>query len=320
MPASAFISFGVGIVVLLLASHIMLQLIQVVAAKWKFSPLLVSMVLISFGTTLPELVVTISAVAKNDLGLAMGNIVGSSVLNITLIFGLAVLAGTVRIGNHKTQKNTFIMFLIAALLVLLRFSALPNLVQAGFLITALVGSLAYDYHLAINGRKKEDKRMLSKIIKTEKKHHRYPPLAFLLLFVAGISGLVAGGFLIVNAIETMAYFWQISTTVLGLTLIAIATSMPELITILMAEHEEEDKVVVGTLIGSNTFNMTVFPAIVLMAGSIKQYVPVVDMVFLLVSCLIFLFVIFHYRKQTIPHRVGLGLVIFFLIFAYMTMN
>ena len=320
MLTTALFSFALGVVILLLSSHTFLQIIQSLAAKWKFSPLLISLVVVGLGTSLPELMVTISAISQNDIGLTLGNLVGSSVVNISLIFGLSILAGTVKIGNNKTQKNSLIMIFTTTLFVVLRFSALSNFIQAILLLSGLILALSYDYILAVNGRHHEDRTLLSKITKEEEKHRHYPPIVVIILLIASTIGLMTGGSIIVSAAESLAYAWQISTSVVGLTILSVATTMPELITILIAEREKEDKVVVGTLIGSNIFNLTLFPTIILFGSKLKYTLPLIELLYLLLATFVFVWVIFHFRHHNIPHKVGLGLVLLFLIFTFLTIG
>jgi len=288
---------------------------QTISAKWKLSPLLVSLVIVGLGTNLPELVVTISSLTHHDPGLAFGNLVGSSIINLSLIFGLAVVAGHVKIGNHKTQKNALVLLGVTLLFIALRFSPIPNAIQAVLLLLALGGSLGYEYWLGVQGRKHEDKNLITKMVKVEKKKHHYPAGITTVAFILSLVGLIFGGSLTVTAIESLAVIWGISTTVLGLTLTSISTSLPELITILLAEKHENNKVVVGTLLGSNLFNLTLFPAIILFNTSLRSILPISDLLFLLAITLAFVFVLFRYRLKEVTHRMGIGLLVIFLIFA-----
>ncbi|MBU0978722.1 hypothetical protein KKF92_02740 [Patescibacteria group bacterium] len=310
------ISFAIGIAILLVSSYVFLELMQEFSAKFKISPLLVSLVIIGLGTNIPELVVTISAISYHDPGLAFGNIIGSCIVNLSLVFGLAVVTGHIRIGNNKTQKNALVLMGMTALFIILRQSAISNFWQAVLLLLAMIGALAYDYWLAILGRKHEDRSLISRLIKTEKKKRHYPIWLQIIALILCIAGLFFGGDIVVTAIEHLAQVWQISTTVLGLTLTAVSTSMPELMTILLAERREDNKVVVGTLIGSNIFNLTLFPAILLFSTTQKGILPINDLLFLLATTLAFVFVLFRYRLRNVTHRMGLGLLIIFLLFAF----
>lgn len=315
---ASLLSFIIGIAILLASAQLFLQLMQALSAKIKFSPLFISMVVVGLGTNLPELVVTISALSRSDVGLAMGNLVGSSIVNLSLIFGLAVLAGSVRIGNNKTQKNAIMLFIISCLFVGLQQSIFPNHWQAVVLLLAMAVALTYDFVLAKKGSQHEDKSMLKVIETVQEKKRQYTFWQSVLFFLISLAGLVTGGWLTVSAVETLAVLWGISTTIIGLTLTALATSTPELITILLAEHDHEDKVVVGTLVGSNLFNLTLFPAIVLGFTSIKQLLPTLDLSLLIGIMILFTMILFGYKGKHIPRWLGLILVIYFVVFALLT--
>jgi len=314
------ISFVFGLVILLISSYVFLELMQIVSAKWKFSPLLVSLVIIGLGTNIPELVVTISSISYHDPGLALGNIVGSCIINLSLIFGLSVITGHVKIGNNKTQKNALVLLGITVLFFTLRQSAISNSIQAILLLLTMVGALAYDYWLGIKGRRHEDRSLLQKLVRTEKKKRQYPVWVQVIALILSLVGLFFGGDIVVTAVEHLAQVWQISTTVLGLTLTAVSTSMPELITIVLAQRQEDNKVVVGTLIGSNIFNLTLFPAILLFSTTQKGILPISNLLFMLAITLAFVYVLFKYRLKSVTHRMGLGLLIFFLIFVIASTN
>ncbi|MFZ1721759.1 MAG: hypothetical protein WAU07_04600 [Microgenomates group bacterium] len=309
MIATLF-SFGVGLLVLLASSHAFLHLSKQVAARWKFSPLFVSLVIVALGTNLPELTVTIAAIARNDSGLAIGNLLGSSIANITLILGLATLFGSVRIGTTKTPKNAAL--LLAATLVFcgLLISNISAFLSAVILVAILGLGLTYQYILAKNGRLHEDKKLLKLLDTFEKKQKKLPASLFILALFASIAGLGVGGYVSVQAVSRLAELLGLTTTFLGFTLTAISTSLPELLTVLLASNAKDAKVVFGTLIGSNLFNATLFPAIIM----VYQGMPYVDLHSMgaLVVCTVILAAIVNFHQgESVPKSVSVGLIILY---------
>jgi cation:H+ antiporter len=316
MPA--IFSFSAGLVVMLIAAKIFLDLTKEFSAKWKFSPLFISLVVVALGTNLPELTVTIAALGNADPGLAMGNVVGSSIANLTIVLGASTLFAKVRIGTTKTPKNASLLLLITVLFSILTLSSVSIIYKIILLITALLVSLVYQYILALNGREHEDKKLLKLIQKLELKKRKFPSIVYLILFLGSLAGLSIGGNITVKAVEDLSHILQLSTTVLGLTLTALATSMPELMMSLIASSRKDNKVILGTLMGSNIFNLTIFPAIILSstaAFKIKKFISTKEIFFLMLVTMIFYGIIKKYNGKNFSKEISVLLIAMFALFS-----
>lgn len=312
-------SFSVGLLVMLISAHVFLNVAKDISAKWKFSPLFISLVIVALGTNLPELTVTIASLSNSDPGLAMGNVVGSSIANLTIILGVSTLFGSVRVGTTKTPKNTLILILITVLFSVLMLSSVRVFYQVALLILALIFALMYQYKLAKYGRLHEDRKLLELLDKLHRKKKYLPKYAYFLLFFGSLIGLAIGGQITVTAVETLADLLVISTTLLGLSLTAIATSLPELLMAIIASNKEDNKVVLGTLIGSNIFNLTLFPAIVLFSTigyKIRKFISIKEIFFLLLITVTFYFVVQRNLGKNISKKTSLVLITLFPIFMY----
>lgn len=316
MLPQTLLAFAIGLAIILISSTIFLRIIQRAADKWKVSPLVMSIVVVALGTTLPELALTISAVAQNDPGLAIGNILGSSVLNITLVLGVATLFGSVRIGTKKTQRNAWLLLGATTLFIAVSFSTLRPITAAAVLIIALILSLIYQYMAAVNGRTHEDKKVLASIKQQLKKKHKpYPTYIYAIGFVASAAGLGLGGHITVTTVTMLSEILNLSTTILGLTLTAVATSLPELVVTVLASAKHNDKVVVGTLLGSNIFNLTLFPAIILLFAP-SFFLDPIEFAFLLLASISVFAIIRRYKGTNIPKKISIGLIGLFIAFVY----
>jgi len=251
-------SFAVGLIVMLISAQTFLNVVRELSVKWKFSPLFISLVIVALGTNLPELTVTIASLNNGDPGLAMGNVVGSSIANLSIILGITTFFGKVRIGTTKTPKNATILMVITLLFAVLTLSSVRTYYQVILMSIAIIFSLVYQYVLAKYGRLHEDKKLLALIDKVNKKKKFMHPAIYIILFIGSLIGLTIGGQVTVNSVEDLSLILGLTTTFLGLTLTAIATSLPELMLSLIATKKDENKVVLGTLIGSNIFNLSLF--------------------------------------------------------------
>ena len=319
MLIPAIFSFSVGLIVMLLSAQVFLNITQELSVKWNFSPLFISLVIVALGTNLPELTVTLASLNNSDPGLAMGNIVGSSIANVTLILGISIFFGNIRVGTTKTPKNAVILLLLTSLFSVLMLSSVHVPYQVILLLLAVVFAITYEYLLALNGRLHEDKKLLKLIAKINQKRKYKPKLVYLVLFLGSLIGLAVGGQVTVTAVEDLSLVFNLSTTVLGLTLTAIATSLPELLLSVIATNKKENKVVLGTLIGSNIFNLSLFPAIILFSTigfKIKKFITIKEVFFLLLVTVLFYTILKKYQGKVIAKKLGLLLILLFPLFTF----
>ena len=303
---------------MLISSQAFLSVTQELAAKWKFSPLFISLVIVALGTNLPELTVTSVALYKQEADLAMANLIGSSIANITLIFGTAALFGTVRLGTNKSQKNTVLLLSITVLFVVLLLSSITNINKAFIFFLAISASLLYQYLTARNGRLHEDKKLLNKLQHMYFKKRKYSKLYYSSMLITTTAGLAIGGLVTVTAVESLAHILGYATSVLGLTLTAVSTSLPELLLTVLASQKQENKVVLGTLVGSNVFNLALFPGIILAVGD-QGPISTWELYSLLIITIFFSIMIFMYKGRNIPKKISLALITVFMVFVWRTL-
>lgn len=317
MLLETLLSFVIGLAIILIAAQLFLKIAEKLAVQWKLSPLFVSVVVLALGANLPEATVTISSLLNEDPGLAMGNLLGSSILNITLILGLGIVLGSVRIGTKKTQYNAAFLLWHIFLLVGLKFSSVEPIYRGITLITSMVITLVFQYVLAANGRTHEDKKFFSSLKKISQKQ---PGVRWYLAgfgIAASIAGLVTGGTLVISSIDTLSALLNLSTTILGLTLTAVATSFPELILTVVAALKGENKVVVGTLIGSTLFNISLLPGLILLFSQPADIEPI-EFIFLLLAGTAAASLIYFYKGMTVPKVAGVVLIGIFTLFMMTT--
>jgi cation:H+ antiporter len=311
--------FASGVALLLISSKLLVEVSKQLAEKWRLSPLFVSLILVALGTNLPELTVLVSSLLKGDAGLAMGNVVGSNISNITLIFGAGVLLHSPRIGTVKTQKNNIVMILLTTLFVLLEFLPIHPTIKGISLLLFFIGFFIYQYTLAKYGRLHEDKNLFKKIEKETKKvfTENGSVLIPILAVIGSIVGLGVGSDLIVSSVEQLSTLLAISTTLIGITLVATTTSLPEMITIIIAGTKKEDKIVVGTLIGSNIYNLSMFVPIILLSPYQAQ-LAAEELIYLLFSVFFFGYVIVSSKGKTVPKVYGVISILIFIFFLFTT--
>jgi cation:H+ antiporter len=304
-----------GTALLLSGANLLVKASENLANTLKISPLFISLTLVALGTSLPELTVSSVASLNHDPGLAIGNLIGSNVANSTLILGMAVLAGTFRIGTTKTQRNAWILTAVTAIFIFTQIFGRYLGSPGTLLIGIAIGITLLEYWYASRGRERED---LLRFISLPPK---LPPLHLTILSTSvGIVTLVLGGHLLVTGTQLLSQILNLSTTVLGLTLTALATSLPELVTTVIAQRKGDEKIAMGNILGSNLYNLAFVGGLISLKPTPGVVTPT-EIYFLIISSLIIFALIKAYKGQSPPARLGTVGIIMFIIFVisvYMT--
>lgn len=220
------------------------------ARSFGLSKLLVSIVIIGFGTSMPEMTVSVLAALEGSPEIALGNIVGSNTANILLIFGIAVMLKPIRIVNKDLRRDIIVMMATSILLCILAITDSLNFTSGALMLLALVLYLFWclrqdgENKLELASHMEED---------VEGKKHYSVKVASLFSFL-GLGLLVTGAYLLIEGSIALARDFGISEAVIGLTIVAVGTSLPELATAIVAAVRNHGDVVLGNILGSNIFN------------------------------------------------------------------
>lgn len=304
----SIIKFIIGIGILLFSTQKLVKLAERISQIMRISPLVVGTTLVALVTTSPELIISIVAAYRGDVGLAMGNIIGSNIVNVLMVFPVGILIGKLRIGTHKTQQNVLFMLGATIIFLIAQFIKIPKSASGLVLICLAAFFSVIEYRLGVIGRDFEDSKRF-KSLKTHKLDLTtifYGPLLLL--------GIVAGGFLVVDSIEMISKLSGISTAILGLTLTAVATSLPELFTTLFSQEDNQEKLTIGNIIGSNVYNLLFTGGILLLFPS-QFMVPLKDWVWLIGTSFGFAAVLSHHSGKK-PARL-MGVVLLFILIIYL---
>ena len=239
-----FFSF-LGLLLLVISGDFLVRGAIELSSRLRISALLVSLTIVAFGTSAPELIVAIKATLNGAPGLAMGNVVGSNIANILLVLGLPILLVRLQNDIADTRRSFVFMIFASVLFVFLGMSGSFSLVYGVVLLSLLIFILADSFR---QGRKNiENYENKSRKLKS------WSSIIFFLLL--GILGLPLGADILVKNASLLAHDYGISDAIIGLTLVAIGTSLPELATTFVAVMRKKADVVLGNLIGSNIFNL-----------------------------------------------------------------
>ena len=249
---TAWLLCGLGLLILLLAGDALVRGAVNVSLRLGVPALIVSLTIVAFGTSAPELLVAIKAVQENAPGIALGNVVGSNTANVLLVMGIPALL-TVIHTSHCDSRKTYLQMLAASVL----FIALAWFGTFTWLSGALLlAALAYVLHDMF--RDAQAHRRAGEADELEIIEEADPDMPWWRIFVyllLGLVGLPLGANLLVENATVIAQIYGVSDEVIGLTLVAVGTSLPELATSVMAALRRHAEVALGNVIGSNLFNL-----------------------------------------------------------------
>lgn len=224
-----------------------------IAKALKIPSIIIGLTLVSMGTSMPEASVSIQSAIKGNADISIGNILGSNIFNTLLILGISALFVALLIDREMKLLDIPIMVATYVVLALFSFVITPNVIDRLEAIAMLILFAGYMWFLFM--RAKKNKIIKPEEIETEKDKKQKPMWVSIILTIIGLAGIVGGGTLTVNYAEKIAIGLGMSQTLVGLTICAVGTSLPELVTSVVAAIKKENDIAVGNVIGSNIFNI-----------------------------------------------------------------
>jgi cation:H+ antiporter len=261
----------IGIVAITIGANFLVNGASSLGKKLGMTDIVIGLTIVAFGTSAPELIVNIFAGAKGNTDLAIANVLGSNIMNILIVIGIAAMIYPIKVSKNTLKKD--IPFNLAAVVILwfmvndtLLFpnhysSNTINFWEGFILLVLLIVFLYYSYSTTMKGRKAR-KALMAKNIKpeldpliAEVPKKKYPLYKDIILIVIGLTALYFGGNWTVESAETIALNFGISNTIIGLTVVAVGTSLPELATSIIAGIKKNPDLALGNAIGSCVFNI-----------------------------------------------------------------
>ena len=267
---TAWLLSGLGLLILLLAGDALVRGAVNLSLRLGVPALIVSLTIVAFGTSAPELLIAISAIKENAPGIALGNVVGSNTANILLVLGVPALLATLHTSECNSRKNYIFMLLASVLFIGLAFCGVFNLLSGAILLAGLALILINAFREAHAHRKACGEACADDddLEALEEADPDMPYWKVSIYLILGLIGLPMGAHLLVDNATVIARTYGVSETVIGLTLIAVGTSLPELATTVMAALRRQADVALGNVIGSNMFNLLAIVGIATLFGRI----------------------------------------------------
>ena len=252
MTLTAFLLTAAGLALLFVGGELLLRGAVAIALRSGLSPMLIGLTIVAFATSMPELLVTVTAGLGGVTDIGVGNVVGSNIANILLILGAAALIRPIVVHSRIVLRDASAVVLASALFILFAlmgdFSSLHGAVMIALLVTYVW--ISYRWELNGNGSEAVEAEVLDE---AEKVPGSLPKC--LLILAAGLGGLCLGSDFLIDGAVVIARAAGVSETVIGLTLVAFGTSLPELATAIVAGLRDHTDVTLGNVLGSNIFNI-----------------------------------------------------------------
>jgi len=214
-----------------------------IALAAKVSTIVVGITVVAFGTSLPEMAVSLAASVKGEPEITLGNVIGSNIANILLVLGIAAVISPIKVDRHVVTRDTMLVLGSGALLLVLAITGNLTRVHGLIMLVAFVGYLAYYVRDAIHHKQMD-----------MPEQEDFKPGVSIIMLAGGIICILIGSDILVDSAVFIATSFGISPAIIGLTMIAIGTSLPELATSAMASKKGESDISIGNVLGSNVFN------------------------------------------------------------------
>ena len=281
-----------GLIALTFGGEVLLRGSVGLAKSLGLSPLLIGLSVVAAGTSMPELIVSVNAGLQGAADIAVGNIVGSNIANILLILGAGALIAPIPVLPAAVMKDTIVMLGATLLFIAFALSGTLERWQGLVMPGALIAFLVWSYHHHAQGPGTEN----SKGEDTETAPQS--PLLASLFVVAGLGALILGADVLIDGALFIARAFGVSEVVIGLTLVALGTSLPELATVMVAAFRGQPDVALGGVLGSNIFNILLILGLVVLVSpfAVAPDVIAFDMWVMLGSSL-FILPAMLYRKK-----------------------
>lgn len=303
-----YILLIVGFVLLIKGADLFVDGASSVAAKLKVPSLIIGLTVVSIGTSLPEAAVSVSASLSGNNSISLGNVIGSNIFNLLMVVGVSSAILPIVTDRDMLKRDMPINIGVTVLLGILLFDGNLSRLEALLLLLLLV---AYMFLLIRSALKNRVEAEETKVLSWAKS---------IVFIVLGVAAIIGGGQLVVNSAKTIALALGMSETLVGLTVVAIGTSLPELVTSVVAARKGDSGIAMGNVIGSNLFNILF---ILGMAGVIKPLTA--DAAFFIDTGILLgisaLMLLFAFTKRKISRVEGITCVLLYVAYtAYIIMR
>ena len=303
-----------GLVILCIGGYAIVSGGVALAKKLRISSMIIGLTVVAYGTSTPELAASILAALNSHTDLILGNIIGSNIANIGMVIGISAIFVPLAISKITVSKWIPIMIGVSLLIIGMSYDGEISQIDGIILISALIGFTLYTIKTVKKQKTKETLAIENEPVEGELFLSRYKIESFpqsLFLIVIGIILLFLGGHFTVNGAVTIAESLGISQLIIGVVILAIGTSLPELITSIIAIAKKQTDIGVGNIVGSNIYNILLILGVSSTIIGIPVSIDVFSNYYIMVAFSLVLFIGF---RKFIPRFIGIALAIAFVAY------
>ena len=315
----SFLMLFFGIFILVYSGNKMVESAASLAKSLGVSGLIIGLTIVAFGTSSPELIVGVRSVTTGVGELASANVIGSNIANVLLALGIPATIMAIPTNTIGVARNASIALFASILLIVMVFINNPLLFwQSLILCMCIIIYLLWMYRLSSAGS--EDPVLYELINEAGDSHSESSKASLTIVLLIGIVGLLLGGHIIVRNAVLIATAFNVSETVIGLTIVAIGTSLPEIATVIIASYRGQPQVALGGVIGSNIFNLLAVLGISGLTGPIDVSASIVsfDIWILLLTAITLVFLVL--RRKPIGRKTGIFFLLGYAVYLLVIIN
>jgi len=263
--------FVIGLLMLYYGANWLVKGSSSLARNLGLTPLVIGLTVVAFGTSAPELFVSVVSSIKGKSMIAVGNVVGSNICNIALVLGLAAVIRPITSNRSVYRRDIPIMLGVSIYLLLISFDSKIGRIEGASLFGGIILYTCFNYYIAVKESQRDLKRdSVAFVHAVEEIEYITSSTRQVIFITAGIIGVVVGAEVLINSAVAIMKIFNVSEKFVGLTVVALGTSLPELATSVVAALRKEMDISIGNLVGSNVFNILS----VLGAASLIRPIPI----------------------------------------------
>lgn len=299
----------IGFILLIKGADILVEGSSAIAKKMHISEIIIGLTIVSIGTSMPELVVSTTSAIEGYSDMSVGNIIGSNICNLLLILGLSAIIKPVKFQQQtKWIENPLSIILTMIFCIMCNTNQDINRTEGTLLIILFILFLIYTVVMGIKSQKKEVLMQLDE-------KQKINTLKNTMLIILGIAILKIGGDLVVHNSEQIARILKVSDKIISLTIVAIGTSLPELVTSVTAAIKGDSDIAIGNIVGSNIFNMLLIIGLSALITPINYNITYnAQIIILFIGMILMLIFPFIKPKNIMSRTNGLICVILYIIY------
>ena len=304
-----------GFFVLIKGSNLFVDGASNVAKKLKIPTIIIGLTLVSFGTSMPELSASINSAIIGNSDMNFGNVVGSNIFNLLVVIGCSALFVPLVVSKQIIKYDLPILLGIYSLLALFAMVITPNVISRWEAIVIFVLSIVYTVFLILRNKKEiKEEREKDETEEEKKLQNNNKWLKNIVFVVIGLACIVFGGRIVVNNATQIAQYLKVNDLVIALTVVAIGTSLPELVTSIVAAKKGENDIAIANVVGSNIYNVLLILGLstIISPMNVATNPNFIDVAFMVFTTILFIFFVF--KNKTVKRWQGITMILLYVAY------